>query len=133
MSLNPQSTAIQSNEIKLQAALNLHQQGELAQAESLYKEILESQPQHFDALQLLATLALQQDKPIAALELFFLRLNNCNSFSLFWKQVKYLPNSSLMSYLTYAPFLPVPSVFFIQAIFIVCSILLPLRKENPQL
>ena len=64
----------QSTVIKLQAGLSLHEEGELDQAEVVYREILEAQPQHFDALQLLATLKLQQGNAIGALELFDLAL-----------------------------------------------------------
>ena len=48
--------------LMLQTALVLHKKGQLAEAGGLYKEILRSQPGHFDALQLLATIALQQKK-----------------------------------------------------------------------
>ncbi|OGQ97933.1 MAG: hypothetical protein A2505_09135 [Deltaproteobacteria bacterium RIFOXYD12_FULL_55_16] len=51
-------------------AFALHQQGALDQAEKLYQEILHSQPQHLDALQLLARVALQQKKFTLAIELF---------------------------------------------------------------
>lgn len=61
---------IQRNTKKLELAFTLHQQGQLDQAEVLYKKILQSQPQHFDALRLLATLARQRKNLIAAVELF---------------------------------------------------------------
>ena len=51
------SAALQANADKFTAALATHQQGQLDQAEAIYKEILQSQPQHFDALQLLATIS----------------------------------------------------------------------------
>ena len=47
---------LQSN---LHAALQLHQLGEYAQAESAYLSILKQSSQHFDALQLLGTLYAQ--------------------------------------------------------------------------
>ena len=62
--------AVQSNAARLRVALALHRQGELNQAQAMYNEILQSQPQHFDALQLLATIAVQQKNPAAAVELF---------------------------------------------------------------
>ncbi len=65
-----QPAAEQANAVKLQAAVVMHQQGRLEQAESLYQEILQSQPQHFDALQLLATIAVQRKNAAAAVELF---------------------------------------------------------------
>ena len=48
----------------------MHQQGRLSQAEAIYVEILQSHPQHFDALQLLATIAVQRQDSAAAVELF---------------------------------------------------------------
>ncbi len=59
-----------ANASKLSQALALHQQGHLAQAEALYKEVLQIQPQHFDALQLLASIWTQRGSSIAAIELF---------------------------------------------------------------
>lgn len=66
----PLSAAAQENMAKLRTALIMHQQGLLDQAEVIYKEILQSQPQHFDALQLLAMAAAQRKNSAAALELF---------------------------------------------------------------
>lgn len=60
----------QANTAKFEIAVSLHQQGQLERAGALYSEILQSQPQHFDALQLLATIATQQKNSIVALELF---------------------------------------------------------------
>lgn len=48
----------------------MHQQDQLDHAEAIYKEILQSQPQHFDALRLLATIAAQRKNSAAAVELF---------------------------------------------------------------
>jgi protein O-GlcNAc transferase len=48
----------------------MHRQGRLDQAEQIYKEILLSQPRHFDAMQLLATIAAQRGNFSAAVELF---------------------------------------------------------------
>ena len=64
------SSGAQATAAKLRAAVALHQQGQLNQAKALYVEILHSQPQHFDALQLLATVAAQQKHSAAAVELF---------------------------------------------------------------
>lgn len=63
-----QSASVQAT--KLQTALVLHQQGRLAEAETLYKEILRAQPDHFDAFQLLATIAGQQNRLSDAVTLF---------------------------------------------------------------
>lgn len=46
-------------EQKLQIAVGCHQQGKLAEAEQLYQEILETDPNHFDALHLLGAAAYQ--------------------------------------------------------------------------
>ena len=65
-----QSAAIEANAKQLKIALALHQQGQLDQAEVIYKAILQLQPQHFDALQLLATIALQRNNLLEAVALF---------------------------------------------------------------
>jgi len=51
-------------------AIALHRQGRLDEAEAIYKEILHSHPAHFEALQLLATLAAQQKNFSIAVGLF---------------------------------------------------------------
>jgi len=58
-------------------AIELHQQGRLAEAERLYRRILAAMPRHFDALHLLAVIKGQQDEFEAAAELFeeALRIN----------------------------------------------------------
>lgn len=53
----------------LQHALSMHQQGQFKQAEILYRQVLQQQPQHFDALHLLGVLARQRGDPGLALEL----------------------------------------------------------------
>ena len=45
---------------QLQSAISLHRQGLLVEAAAGYREILKLQPDHFDALQLFATIALQK-------------------------------------------------------------------------
>jgi tetratricopeptide (TPR) repeat protein len=44
----------------LRQAVAIHQQGKLVEAEELYRQIVSSEPDHFDALQLLGTIKLQQ-------------------------------------------------------------------------
>ncbi|MGZ5602068.1 MAG: tetratricopeptide repeat protein [Methylobacter sp.] len=67
---------------KLNTAFAMHQQGQLHQAEALYKDILQTQPQHFDALQLLAMIAAQRNNFNVAADLFDQALNiNPNSLS----------------------------------------------------
>jgi len=53
----------------MQQALSLHQRGQLTEAERLYRQVLQSEPQHFDALHLLGVLARQDGHPRLALEL----------------------------------------------------------------
>ena len=53
----------------LQQAISLHQQGRLADAEPLYRQILAKQPAHFDALHLLGVVRMQQGRGLEALEL----------------------------------------------------------------
>ena len=55
---------------QLQAALALHQQGCLDEAEALYRVILRDQPNQFDALHLLATVTAQRKKSEDAVVLF---------------------------------------------------------------
>lgn len=55
---------------KLAAAIAMHQKGQLDQAVALYKEILRTEPRHFDALQLLATASAQQANFTDAVGLF---------------------------------------------------------------
>jgi predicted O-linked N-acetylglucosamine transferase (SPINDLY family) len=54
---------------KFEQGIKLHQQGRLAEAEYIYRNILQQQPQHFGALHLLGVIALQAQKPERAVEL----------------------------------------------------------------
>ena len=69
---------------KLKTALAIHQKGQLAEAETLYAEILRTQPRHFEALQLTATIAAQRRQSLLAIELFdqVLRLDPKHASSL---------------------------------------------------
>jgi predicted O-linked N-acetylglucosamine transferase (SPINDLY family) len=49
--------------------LALHQRGELAQAGALYRQVLQVEPRHVDALHLLGVVAAQTGNPLAAAEL----------------------------------------------------------------
>jgi tetratricopeptide (TPR) repeat protein len=51
-------------------ACALHRQGQLARAQALYRKVLEVQPRHFDALNLLGVLAGQTGDPKRAVTLF---------------------------------------------------------------
>lgn len=55
---------------RFQEALALHQLGELKEAQTLYERALKWQPNHFDALQMLATLAYQTGQLARAESLF---------------------------------------------------------------
>ena len=55
---------------KLKAALMLHKQGQLEQAEVIINDILRYQPQYIDALQLLAVIASQRNNLLEAVEIF---------------------------------------------------------------
>ena len=62
---------------RFQAAFNLHQRGDLAEAEKLYALVLQENPQHFDALHLRALIACQ-DKRFGESEALFLRAIKIN-------------------------------------------------------
>ncbi len=53
----------------LRQAVQLHRQGQLARARELYRQILDVQPRHFDALHLSGVIAIQMKDPELALEL----------------------------------------------------------------
>lgn len=61
---------VQANAEKLKQAISVHRHGQLDQAEAIYKEILLSQPLHFQVLQLLGTIAAQRNNLGLAVELF---------------------------------------------------------------
>jgi protein O-GlcNAc transferase len=54
--------------LQLQQAVWLHQQGQLAQAETLYRQVLRKGPGHFDAFHFLGLLYLQSGQTNAAIE-----------------------------------------------------------------
>ena len=56
----PTAVALQA---KFEQGLALHRQGKLADAERIYREVLQQQPRHFDALHLLGVIALQTRRP----------------------------------------------------------------------
>jgi tetratricopeptide (TPR) repeat protein len=53
----------------LQQAMRLHQAGQLAEADSAYRDILRTDPNHFDALHLSGVVAFQTGRPERAVEL----------------------------------------------------------------
>lgn len=55
---------------KFKSALSFHQQGELAQAEALYEEILTIQPKQADSLHMLGVIAFQKKEYRKAVDLF---------------------------------------------------------------
>ena len=63
---NPAAMALRA---KLDQGLALHQQGQLAEAERIYREVLRRQPNHFDALHLRGVIAVQTGRPASGVEL----------------------------------------------------------------
>ena len=61
--------AVNVLEAKFQQALIFHKQGQFAQAQALYEEILKSTPKHFDSLHLLGVIACQTKKHQQSVEL----------------------------------------------------------------
>ncbi len=57
--LNPLKPSAAAVLAKLRQAIACHQQGQLGPAEALYREILQTDPRHFDALNLLGVIAIQ--------------------------------------------------------------------------
>jgi predicted O-linked N-acetylglucosamine transferase (SPINDLY family) len=62
----PPDSAGPDTAAKLKAAIALHRQGRLEDAEAIYLAILRSEPTHLDALQLLAMMAVQRNNFVAA-------------------------------------------------------------------
>src|SRR5579862_1747222 len=62
----PASVALQD---KVNQGIALHQQGKLADAERIYREVLRQQPNYFDALHLLGVIAIQMQQTERAVEL----------------------------------------------------------------
>lgn len=54
---------------RFEAALALHRQGQFAEAEAIYRAIVEKNPRHFDALNMLGALALQTNRMTEAVAL----------------------------------------------------------------
>ena len=54
---------------RLQAAITLHNAGQLLRAQQIYEEILKVQPRHFDALHLLGVAAAASGDPVRAVDL----------------------------------------------------------------
>ena len=64
-----QKPAAMALQAKFKQGMALHQQGKLADAERFYGEVLQQQPNHFDALHLLGVIALQTRRTERAVEL----------------------------------------------------------------
>ena len=60
---------LNSVDVLLQKAILLHQQGQLTDAQLVYEKILQTQPQHFDALHYLGVIAYQTGNHLTAIEL----------------------------------------------------------------
>ena len=78
---NVNPSAVQQIAIKIQQGLALHNAGQLEQARVIYEEILKLNPMHFDALQLLGTIAAQTKQWDKALGLLThaLKINTTNA------------------------------------------------------
>jgi tetratricopeptide (TPR) repeat protein len=63
---NPAAATLQA---RFNQGVALHQQGRLAEAERIYREVLEQQPNHFDALHLLGVIAVQSRQTERGIEL----------------------------------------------------------------
>ena len=63
----PRQTAPSLSQL-LDRAIACHRQGQLAQAEALYAQILRAQPRHFDARHMLGVIRYQQGRNAEALE-----------------------------------------------------------------
>jgi predicted O-linked N-acetylglucosamine transferase (SPINDLY family) len=68
----------------LQEAIALHQAGELTKAEALYRQVLSTEPNNFNALHLLGVLCFQTRRATEALEWIREALNFNRSFALAW-------------------------------------------------
>jgi predicted O-linked N-acetylglucosamine transferase (SPINDLY family) len=64
-----QNSAVVALQAKFNQGVALHQQGKLAEAERIYGEVLQEQPNHFDALHLLGVIAFQTRRTERAVEL----------------------------------------------------------------
>ena len=79
---NVNPAVVQQIAAKLQQGLALHNAGQLEHARVIYEEIIKTNPMHFDALQLLGTLAAQTNQWDKALGLLSdaLKINTSNAF-----------------------------------------------------
>ena len=68
----------------LQQGVAAHKEGNLQDAERLYRAILQAQPQHPDANHNLGVLAVTVDKPLEAIPLFQLALEANSQIEQFW-------------------------------------------------
>ena len=64
-----QNSAAAALQAKFNQGMALHQQGKLADAERIYREVLGQHPNHFDALHLLGVIAHQTRHTERAVEL----------------------------------------------------------------
>ena len=63
----PQNPAVAAFEAKFNQGLALHRQGNLADAERCYEDVLRQQPDHFGALHLLGVLLVKHSEQSGAL------------------------------------------------------------------
>lgn len=75
---------VEQAQVKLREAIALHQQGLLKEAESIYRGILNAQPEHFDALHLLGVLANQTGNHHLAADLIGMAIAVCPDNAAFY-------------------------------------------------
>ena len=102
--LHRQNQAATALQMKFSQAITLHQQGRIIEAESIYREILRRQPEHFDALHLLGVIAIQTRHTEQGVELIRkaigLNANNAAAYQNLGKALLDLkrPDEALASY-----------------------------------
>ena len=68
MSYTRNTTRTQNVVARIQRAISLHGSGRLSAAEAIYNEVLQAQPDHFDATHLLGVIAMQRGQNERAVE-----------------------------------------------------------------
>ena len=75
---------MEANDAKLGRGMALHQQGRIAEAEKLYREVLQQSPKRFDALYLLGIAALAAQKQQRAVDLIDRSIRQNPNFAPAW-------------------------------------------------
>ena len=64
-----QMTRLPNIQLAFRNALRLHQAGQISKAQSIYREVLQRDPKHFDTLHLLGSSLIQQGRAREGIEL----------------------------------------------------------------